>query len=305
LFSYLFSIFGHFGGVLTGVLGCLGTSEVAVSKTNTSEKDSKIKKHSHKESTTSISRIDSDHEHALTGVTNNGSLNAFEISENQVQTFAKRCDSRLRYLVRYRLKNKKDFDEYTACERDLVILFLSDAEETRVAALEWLCLLHAFIPEQVISSNPSTLPSLLKLLSDPSTKVLHQTLVLLSQILTDPNESNTFIFLIGSLLSLFDTDRNLLEERGLLILKYLTEGGWERVFRGVVTALEKGQEYDWVFKERMVRMSSLSLVSGEGKGIRKILKGLRTPVIYIFNVRRLVIFLMCCINRGVLILLQL
>jgi vacuole morphology and inheritance protein 14 len=76
--------------------------------------------------------------------------------------------------------------DYSATVNALTIQFLSEHEETRVAALKWLIMLHQKSPKvtntylesvlnsiavQILAMDDGTFPALLKTLSDPSEEV--------------------------------------------------------------------------------------------------------------------------------------
>lgn len=82
-----------------------------------------------------------------------------------------------------------DFFDYQATVNELTIQFLSEFEETRVAALKWLIMLHQKAPKkvegflgirskltrccgQILAMDDGTFPVLLKTLSDSSEEVL-------------------------------------------------------------------------------------------------------------------------------------
>jgi vacuole morphology and inheritance protein 14 len=75
-----------------------------------------------------------------------------------------------------------------------------------------------------MSAESGTFPVLLKTLSDPSETVVKRDLQLLAQISSVSDGTSTgkyFTKFISSLLSLFSTDRRLLEQRGSLIVRQL------------------------------------------------------------------------------------
>lgn len=81
-----------------------------------------------------------------------------------------------------------DLFDYQATVNELTIQFLSEFEETRVAALKWLIMLHQKAPKkvchfihdqntklmfitQILAMDDGTFPALLKTLSDSSEEV--------------------------------------------------------------------------------------------------------------------------------------
>lgn len=143
----------------------------------------------------------------------------------------------------------------------LTLQFLSEHEETRIAALEWLSMLHqkspsnvsldsglfqrecrsdlSFLSWQTLARDDGTFPALLKTLSDPSEDVVKHDLQLLAQISANSDDSYFSSFLVN-LLELFSTDRRLLETRGSLIIRQLCLNlNTERIFRTLAEILEK------------------------------------------------------------------
>ncbi len=68
------------------------------------------------------------------------------------------------------LQEKEQID-YQATVNALTIQFLSEHEETRVAALKWLIMLHQKAPRKILAMDDGTFPALLKTLSDSSEEV--------------------------------------------------------------------------------------------------------------------------------------
>lgn len=82
---------------------------------------------------------------------------------------------------------------------------------------------------------------LLKMLSDSSEKVLRYDLRLIAQISSN-SEDEQFPNFIGNLLSLFSTDRKLLETRGGLIIRQLCVSlNTERIYRSFAEILERDE----------------------------------------------------------------
>ncbi|THH15714.1 hypothetical protein EW146_g4807 [Bondarzewia mesenterica] len=72
--------------------------------------------------------------------------------------------------------------DYQVMVNALMIQFLSEHEETRVAALKWLIMLHQKAPKKILVMDDGTFPALLKTLSDSSEEVIKHDLQLLAQI---------------------------------------------------------------------------------------------------------------------------
>lgn len=89
------------------------------------------------------------------------------------------------------------------------------------------------------------LPALLKTLSDPSEAVVKKDLELLAQI---SKNDTYFDQLMVNLLILFSSDRNLLEQRGSLIVRQLSLSlNAERIYRCLAEHLEKEPDLEFVY----------------------------------------------------------
>lgn len=177
----------------------------------------------------------------------------------------------------------------------LTLQFLSDHAETRIAALEWLLMLHLKAPnkvgtatsfanrlsavlgmliKQILSRESGTFPALLKTLSDPSEdvsfvkdanhehletdcQVVKHDLQLLAQISASSEEAY-FTSFMSNVLELFSTDRRLLENRGSLIIRQLClHLNAERIFRSIADILEKDDVSPARFSSRRITRHGL------------------------------------------------
>lgn len=135
--------------------------------------------------------------------------------------------------------------EYQATVNTLALQLLDQHEETRVNALEWLLMLHRKSPQRILTMHDGTFPALLKTLSDPSEEVIRCDLRLLAQI-SSASEDSYFSSFMANLLSLFSTDRRLLETRGSLIIRQLCASlHTERIFRTLSELLEKDEDLEF------------------------------------------------------------
>ncbi|KAG5350482.1 hypothetical protein C0989_010837 [Termitomyces sp. Mn162] len=168
-----------------------------------------------------------------------------------------------------------DLFDYQATVNELTIQFLSEFEETRVAALKWLIMLHQKAPKKILAMDDGTFPALLKTLSDSSEEVIKHDLQLLAQI-SSSSEENYFKAFMMNLLELFSTDRRLLETRGSLIIRQLCLNlNTEKIYRTFAEILEK--EDDLEFASVMVQKLNIILItSPELADFRKRLKSLET-----------------------------
>ena len=193
-------------------------------------------------------------------------------------------------------KNSSEPFDYQAMVSALTVQFLSEHEDTRVAALKWLIMLHEKVPQkvcfvhsrasqdryllvvmQILAMDDGTFPALLKTLSDTSEEVIKHDLQLLAQISSSSEESYFKAFMVN-LLDLFSTDKRLLETRGSLIIRQLCLSlNTERIYRTLAEILEK--EEDLEFASDMVQKLNLILITcPELAESRKRLKTLETRV---------------------------
>lgn len=127
----------------------------------------------------------------------------------------------------------------------------------------------------MLAINDGTFPALLKTLSDPSEQVVTRDLQLLSQI-SHNSEDDYFASFMHSLLSLFSTDRRLLETRGNLIIRHLCVNlSPERIYRTLADILEKDEDVE--FASIMVQNLNNNLITApELAGLRLRLRSLDT-----------------------------
>ncbi len=163
--------------------------------------------------------------------------------------------------------------DYQTTVNALTLQLLDEHEETRVTALEWLLMLHRKSPRKILSMDDGTFPALLKTLSDPSDEVIRCDLRLLAQI-SSASEDSYFHAFMANLLSLFSTDRRLLETRGSLIIRQLCASlHTERIFRTLAEILEKDEDLE--FASIMVQNLAIILItSPELADFRKKLRNL-------------------------------
>ncbi|KAL1900399.1 hypothetical protein Cpir12675_000981 [Ceratocystis pirilliformis] len=164
---------------------------------------------------------------------------------------------------------------YAAAVNSLTLLFLNDHEETRVAALTWLIMLHQRSSRKVLTFNDITFPALLKTLSDTSEAVVVKDLQLLSQIARSSEDDYFTVFMVD-LLRLFFSDRSLLETRGNLIIRQLCVNlSPEKIYRILADCIEK--EDDIEFASIMVQNLNNNLITApQLTELRKRLRNLDT-----------------------------
>ncbi|GHJ88688.1 hypothetical protein NliqN6_5090 [Naganishia liquefaciens] len=157
----------------------------------------------------------------------------------------------------------------------LTLQFVSEHEETRIAALEWLSMLHRKAPSELFARDDGTFPALLKTLSDPSEEVIKHDLQLLAQISANSEDSWFASFLV-KLLELFSTDRRLLENRGSLIIRQLCVNlNSERIFRTMAEVLEKDEDLEFA-SMMVVKLNMILITSPELSDFRKRLKSIES-----------------------------
>ncbi|KAJ1567822.1 hypothetical protein HK405_004647, partial [Cladochytrium tenue] len=138
-------------------------------------------------------------------------------------------------------------------------LFKDENEETRVASMDWLIMLHKKSPTKVITSDENATHDLLKALSDSSEEVVRRDLQLLAQISHYSDEQYFMRFMVN-LLSLFSSDRRLLETRGALIVRQLCLSlNAERIYRAFAEVLENDEDLE--FASSMVQNLNIILIT--------------------------------------------
>ncbi|KAF9967729.1 hypothetical protein BGZ70_008477 [Mortierella alpina] len=163
-----------------------------------------------------------------------------------------------------------EFD-YVATVNALTLQFLNEHEQTRVASLEWLLMLHKRAPHLILAIDDGSFPLLLKTLSDPSEEVIKRDLQLLAQISSHSDDAY-FCNFMRNMLSLFSTDRRLLENRGSVIIRQLCVSlNSERIYRTLAEILEKDEDLE--FANTMVQNLNIILITApELADLRKRLK---------------------------------
>ncbi|KAG0702425.1 vacuolar protein 14 C-terminal Fig4p binding-domain-containing protein [Suillus ampliporus] len=173
------------------------------------------------------------------------------------------------------VQEEVDQFNYQATVNELTIQFLSEHEQTRVAALKWLIMLHQKAPKKILAMDDGTFPALLKTLSDSSEEVIKHDLQLLAQISSSSEESYFKVFMMN-LLELFSTDRRLLEARGSLIIRQLCLNlNTERIYKTFAEILEKEDDLEFA-SEIVQKLNMILITSPELAEFRKRLKSLET-----------------------------
>ncbi|TPX37550.1 hypothetical protein SmJEL517_g00611 [Synchytrium microbalum] len=166
--------------------------------------------------------------------------------------------------------NQMDFE---ATVHQLTAQLSDEHDETRIATIDWLLMLHRKAPLRVLAPCDETFTILFRALSDRSEEVVKRDLSLIAQIsmhLDDASLSK----LLSNLLSLFSSDRRLLEQRGALITRHLCLTLHpERIFRLYAEILEREEDLD--FASTMVQSLNIILITApELIDLRRRLKNL-------------------------------
>mmetsp|Transcript_10429 Transcript_10429/g.26235 ORF Transcript_10429/g.26235 Transcript_10429/m.26235 type:complete len:725 (-) Transcript_10429:67-2241(-) len=135
--------------------------------------------------------------------------------------------------------------------------FLNQYIPTRLASLRWVLLLHLKSRHLLQPYLEELFPALLKTLSDPAEEVVRLDLEVMAKVTKD---EEYFTLLMSSLISLFSTDRQLLDNRGSLIIRQLSlfiDG--EKIYRTIASLLE--EEDDTEFSSVMVQTLNLILLT--------------------------------------------
>ncbi|KAI8146760.1 vacuolar protein 14 C-terminal Fig4p binding-domain-containing protein [Fennellomyces sp. T-0311] len=176
-------------------------------------------------------------------------------------------------IGRHQSRRRGEPFDYSMIVANLRLQLVNEHEQTRLASLEWLLLLHKKAPNKILASADGTFPLLLKTLSDSSEEVVRSDLELLAQV-SATLDDDAFHSFIKNLLSLFETDRRLLETRGSLIIRQLCiHLDPEKIYHTMAIILEKDQDLE--FASMMVQnLNIIMITSSEMDLLRKDLRKL-------------------------------
>ncbi|EWC45551.1 hypothetical protein DRE_05409 [Drechslerella stenobrocha 248] len=214
-----------------------------------------------------------DSKSATLGQLQSATLQSAQDPRSSTPNLAEQVDDVTEEITRMSIAPSSGDLDYGATVHALTVQFLNENETTRLAALDWLIMLHKKAGDKVIAVNDGTFPALLKTLSDPSELVVTRDLELLSQI-SKNSDDDVFASFMNDLLNLFSTDRRLLETRGYLIIRRLCLNlNPERIYRTLAELIEK--EEDVEFASTMVQLLNNNLMTAPEIGeLRKRLRGL-------------------------------
>ncbi|KAH3669170.1 hypothetical protein WICMUC_005009 [Wickerhamomyces mucosus] len=182
------------------------------------------------------------------------------------------------------VENLNESDEkklnYSAIINSLTLHFLNENEITKVAALDWLKMLHKKSRKSLLEHG-DIYTTLLKALSDSSEEVIYGDLQLISEISDDSDEENFTSFIVN-LLELFKNDQKLLEKRGNFILRRLCLSlDPARVYQTLAKVLKK--ETNNVFVGIIIQILNNNLITApELSNLRKRLRNLENKQDYEF-----------------------
>ncbi|KAI0294591.1 vacuolar protein 14 C-terminal Fig4p binding-domain-containing protein [Multifurca ochricompacta] len=132
-----------------------------------------------------------------------------------------------------------DTFDYQSTVNALTIQFLSEHEETRVAALKWLIMLHQKAPKKILAMDDGTFPALLKTLSDTS------------------------------------EEKAARYTRSLIIRQLCLNLSTERIYKAFAEILEKEEDLDFA-SVIVQKLSTILITSPELADFRRRLKSLET-----------------------------
>ncbi|KAJ1973512.1 hypothetical protein H4R35_004080 [Dimargaris xerosporica] len=169
---------------------------------------------------------------------------------------------------------------FEATVTTLIVAYSNGREETRIACVDWLLMLHRKAPlrmarEETLVSNDGSFPVFLKIMSDPSEEVVKKNLQLLAQF-SAYLDTEYFQRFMVKLLELFSTDRQLLENRGSLIIRRLCVSlNAELIYRTIAEILESIEDHE--FASIMVQnLNTILITAPELAELRYRLKHLDT-----------------------------
>eukprot|EP00002_Diphylleia_rotans_P025516 TRINITY_DN5047_c0_g1_i1.p1 TRINITY_DN5047_c0_g1~~TRINITY_DN5047_c0_g1_i1.p1 ORF type:complete len:567 (-),score=97.63 TRINITY_DN5047_c0_g1_i1:111-1811(-) len=146
---------------------------------------------------------------------------------------------------------------------------------TKLSVLNWIMSLFVKFPDKIEPHLDNMFPALIKMLGDPDEHVVTVDLDVISQISLI---EKYFAQLVTRILQLFETDVELLEKNGSLVVKSLClKLGPERMYRAFSQSLQMQQNPE--FAMSVVRLlSTLLLVAEEMSDVRRVLSDISTPL---------------------------
>ncbi|VEU20532.1 DEKNAAC101412 [Brettanomyces naardenensis] len=179
------------------------------------------------------------------------------ISHNsyQLQTMAVELNSKLKELA----STDEHEINYTLIVNQLTLQFLNERESTRLAALDWLIMLHDKDPHKFLEHSDNIFVMLLKALNDSSNKVIDKDLELLSKI-SNQSDDKYFQSFMVDLVDLFKKDRKLLDTRADFIIRTICKSlDSERVYKTISRVLSE-EESNLSFVSIVIQILNNNLI---------------------------------------------
>ncbi|QPG77374.1 hypothetical protein FOA43_004787 [Brettanomyces nanus] len=158
-------------------------------------------------------------------------------SNYQLQTMAVDLNAKLMELA----STDEHEINYTLIVNQLTLQFLNEKESTRLAALDWLIMLHDKDPPTFLEHSDNIFVMLLKALNDSSNNVIDKDLELLSKI-SNQSDDKYFQSFMVDLVNLFKKDRKLLDTRADFIVRTICKSlDSERVYKSISRVLSEDE----------------------------------------------------------------
>lgn len=134
---------------------------------------------------------------------------------------------------------KEDKINYPMIVNQLSLQFVNENESTRLAALDWLIMLHDNSPSKFLEHSDNIFVMLLKALNDSSEKVIDKDLELLSKI-SNQSDDKYFQSFMVDLMDLFKKDRKILDTKADFIIRTICKSlDSERVYKTISKVLSE------------------------------------------------------------------
>ncbi len=162
------------------------------------------------------------------------------ISHNnfQLQNLTLELNTKLMGLA----SSEEDKINYPMIVNQLSLQFVNDNESTRLAALDWLIMLHDNSPNKFLEHSDNIFVMLLKALNDSSEKVIDKDLELLSKI-SNQSDDKYFQSFMVDLVDLFKKDRKILDSKADFIIRTICKSlDSERVYKTISKVLSKEED---------------------------------------------------------------
>jgi len=181
-------------------------------------------------------------------------------------------------LLKLITETNGDFSKMTFLET-ITEQFQNKFVPTRVAALNWIFVLITKTPDEIIAFVDNLFTALLIMLTDPSEEVVRLDLEVMAKI-SLLQENKNYLKLMVAIIELFAKNRQLLENRGSLIIRQLCVFiDAERIYVAMAKILETQEDLE--FATIMVQTLNLILLtSSELFQVRANFRNLKTTSKY-------------------------